>query len=74
MDNYEDNPTAKILLRFAAKQSVDVSEAKQKQSKARKEITEQARRLTDATNKEKTKAEQLNKARNARSKKATTEE
>ena len=72
MDNYEDNPTAKILQRFATKHSVDVSEQKHKLRNARKEITEQARRLTDATKREVQKTEQLNKARNARSKKGDT--
>lgn len=67
--NYDDNPTASILLRFASKSNINVSEMKHKQSKARHEISSQARTLTDAVKKETTKAKQLEKARNARTKK-----
>lgn len=69
MNNEEENPTAAILLRFARKPNVDVSEIKHKQSKARHDISSQARTLTDAVRKEDKKAKQLESARKARAKK-----
>lgn len=70
MEPNEEYPTASILLRFASKQSVNVSEVKHKQTQARHEISSQAKALTQATRKEAAKKEQLEKARTARQKKA----
>lgn len=70
MENHNDeNPTAKILLRFASKPNIDVVEVKSKQLQARHDISQQARVLGDATKKEVKRVEQLEKARSARSKK-----
>lgn len=65
MEN-EDNPTAAILMRFAAKNNVNVSEMKHKQLQARHEIVSQAKRLTSAVDKEVKKVKQLDSARKAR--------
>lgn len=68
-DLNEEYPTAAILQRFARKPNIDVSELKHKQSKARHEISAQARALTDAVKKEERKKQQLDSARKARAKK-----
>lgn len=65
-NDYEENPTAAILLRFAQKNSVNVSDLKHKQLQARHEIVSQAKRLTSAVDKEVKKAKQLDSARKAR--------
>lgn len=65
MEN-EDNPTAAILMRFATKNNVNVSEMKHKQLQARHEIVSQAKRLTSAVDKEVKKVKQLDSARKAR--------
>jgi hypothetical protein len=65
MEN-EENPTAAILMRFASKNNVNVSEMKHKQIQARHEIVSQAKRLTSAVDKEVKKVKQLDSARKAR--------
>lgn len=65
-NDYEENPTAAILLRFAQKNSVDVNVLKHKQLQARHEIVSQAKRLSEAVKKEEKKKQQLESARKAR--------
>lgn len=64
----EENPTAAILQRFAAKHTVNISEVKYKQLQARHETSQQAKVLTEAVRKEERKSKQLAQARKARQK------
>ena len=64
----EENPTAAILQRFAAKPNINISEVKHKQLQARHEISQQAKVLTRAVQKEDRKAKQPERARKARQK------
>lgn len=66
---YEENPTAKILMRFMSKPSVDVQAVKAKQREVRHEVVAQAKALSEAVKKESKKSTQLNEARKARAKK-----